>query len=89
VLDGNAFGHSNCTLNPVRELYIVSTPVLTTSFTCAPATATVMATTVSLDRSIALSVSADHLVGRYDLQVCALPPTLLLVFSVNHEQKRV
>ncbi|KAI0300842.1 WD-40 repeat-containing protein [Russula brevipes] len=27
----------------------------------------VMATTVSLDRSIALSVSADHLVGRYDL----------------------
>jgi hypothetical protein len=32
---------------------------------------TVMATAVSLDRSIALSVSADHLVGRYDLKVCA------------------
>jgi hypothetical protein len=31
---------------------------------------TVMATAVSLDRSIALSVSADHLVGRYDLKVC-------------------
>ena len=31
---------------------------------------TVMATTVSLDRSIALSVSADHLIGRYDLKVC-------------------
>lgn len=29
----------------------------------------VMATAVSLDRSIALSVSADHLVGRYDLKV--------------------
>jgi len=52
-----------------------------TSLTCAPATAAVMATTVSLDRSIALSVSADHLVGRYDLHVCTLPPTLLLVFS--------
>ena len=37
---------------------------------CAIAT-TVMATAVSLDRSIALSVSADHLVGRYDLKVCA------------------
>ena len=36
----------------------------------------VMATAVSLDRSIALSVSADHLVGRYDLNVCVLlPPT--------------
>jgi hypothetical protein len=32
---------------------------------------TVMATAVSLDRSIALSVSADHLVGRYDVKVCA------------------
>jgi hypothetical protein len=32
---------------------------------------TVMATAVSPDRSIALSVSADHLVGRYDLKVCA------------------
>jgi hypothetical protein len=31
---------------------------------------TVMATAVSLDRSIALSVSADHLVGRYDVKVC-------------------
>ena len=31
---------------------------------------TVMATAVSLDRSIALSVSADHLVGQYDLKVC-------------------
>jgi hypothetical protein len=36
---------------------------------------TVMATAVSLDRSIALSVSADHLVGRYDVNVCALTPT--------------
>jgi hypothetical protein len=36
---------------------------------------TVMATAVSLDRSIALSVSADHLVGRYDVKVCALAPT--------------
>jgi hypothetical protein len=34
-------------------------------------TTTVMATAVSLDRSIALSVSADHLVGRYDLKVRA------------------
>ena len=40
------------------------------SHICAIAT-TVMATAVSLDRSIALSVSADHLVGRYDLKVCA------------------
>jgi WD40 repeat protein len=36
---------------------------------------TVMATAVSPDRSIALSVSADHLVGRYDLKVCTLTPT--------------
>lgn len=34
-----------------------------------------MATSVSLDRSIALSVSADHLVGRYDLNVCMLSPS--------------
>ena len=40
------------------------------SHICAIAT-TVMATAVSLDRSIASSVSADHLVGRYDLKVCA------------------
>jgi hypothetical protein len=40
------------------------------SHNCTIAT-TVMATAVSLDRSIALSVSADHLVGRYDLKVCA------------------
>ena len=40
------------------------------SHICATAP-TVMATAVSLDRSIALSVSADHLVGRYDLKVCA------------------
>jgi hypothetical protein len=40
------------------------------SHICATATI-VMATAVSLDRSIALSVSADHLVGRYDLNVCA------------------
>jgi len=33
----------------------------------------VMATAVSPDRSIALSVSADHLVGRYDLKVRAFP----------------
>jgi hypothetical protein len=40
--------------------------------------AIVMATSVSLDRSIALSVSADHLVGRYELNVCKLSPLFLL-----------
>jgi hypothetical protein len=33
-----------------------------------------MAMTVSLDGSVALSVSADHLVGRYDLDVRSTPP---------------
>ena len=33
-----------------------------------------MAMAVSLDSSIALSVSADHLVGRYDLDVRSLLP---------------
>ena len=40
-----------------------------------------MAMAVSLDDSVALSVSADHLVGRYDLDVCRSPP--LLVHLLN------
>jgi hypothetical protein len=42
----------------------------THTLTCATAT-TVMATAISPDQSIAVSVSADHLVGRYELKVCA------------------
>ena len=33
-----------------------------------------MATALSLDDSVVLSVSADHLVGRYDVDVRRLPP---------------
>lgn len=65
ALDGNAFGLSSCTSSPVSEALVISF----NSHIYAIAT-TVMATAVSLDRSIAVSVSADHLVGRYDLKVC-------------------
>jgi len=46
----------------------------------------VMATAVSLDRSIALSVSADHLVGRYDLNADPTPnlETIGTVFRTKH-----
>ncbi|KAI0272162.1 WD-40 repeat-containing protein [Russula aff. rugulosa BPL654] len=46
----------------------------------------VMATTVSLDRSIALSVSADHLIGRYDLKADPIPnlETVGTVFRTKH-----
>lgn len=46
----------------------------------------VMATTVSLDRSIALSVSADHLVGRYDLKADLISnlETIGTVFRTKH-----
>lgn len=33
-----------------------------------------MATALSLDGYVVLSVSADHLVGRYDVDVRRLPP---------------
>ena len=38
----------------------------------------VMALTVSLDNSFALSISADHLIGRYDLAVSPPSPALRL-----------
>jgi len=46
----------------------------------------VMATAVSLDRSIALSVSADHLVGRYDLKADLISnlETIGTVFRMKH-----
>jgi hypothetical protein len=71
ALDGNAFGLSSYTSSQVSgaQQYCAYLVFLSThTFTIAT---TVMATAVSLDRSIALSVSADHLVGRYDLKVCA------------------
>jgi hypothetical protein len=68
ALVGNAFGLSSSTSSPVSELLCL----LVVSFNSHiyAIAMTVMATTVSLDRSIALSVSADHLIGRYDLKVC-------------------
>lgn len=54
-----AYKHLLCLLCASYNLHICGTAM------------TVMATAVSLDRSIALSVSADHLVGRYDVKVCA------------------
>src|SRR6266436_3590363 len=53
------------------------------SHICATAP-TVMATAVSLDRSIALSVSADHLVGRYNLDKVRAR----LTSHLNCDQKR-
>ncbi|KAH9994758.1 WD-40 repeat-containing protein [Russula vinacea] len=44
----------------------------------------VMATAVSLDRSIALSVSADHLVGRYDVKVCAFDSHVISGRSISN-----
>jgi hypothetical protein len=57
----------------VQILLCLLCSVLVSTHTCATAT-TVMATAISPDRSIALSVSADHLVGRYELEVCSLLP---------------
>lgn len=37
--------------------------------------ATVMAMAVSRDNSLALTISADHLVGRYDLTVRLIAPS--------------
>jgi hypothetical protein len=54
--------------NLTRSLCLLDTSV---NLNVCTTTAAVMATAISLDRSIALSVSADHLVGRYDLKVCA------------------
>ncbi|KAI0045871.1 WD40 repeat-like protein [Auriscalpium vulgare] len=43
-------------------------------WTCKIHVETVMATVIALDRSLALSVSADHLVGRYDLNALHADP---------------
>lgn len=41
----------------------------------------VMAMTVTRDNTLALSVSADHLIGRYDLTVCQRIISLRLIFE--------
>lgn len=75
---GNAFGRSNSTSNPVRPCTIVAPALLSEDVS---ATA-VMATALSFDRSIALSVSADHLVGRYDLNVSTSKPLIPKTLSL-------
>jgi ASTRA-associated protein 1 len=60
------------------KLHKEASKALISSSPCLTLEVLVMAMRVSADNTFALTVSADHIVGQYDLSVCSVPLSVYL-----------